>query len=667
MTISLGTNALDDLRMASSQGQHERVITDSKVIYQQLAHLHLETLDIQARSYVARAQFTTALDIASSMQEMNPASALGYLCQGYIHMQQGRCLAATRVYGKAMEHVPMTDTQYERIKEDKSMAIKRVAKRMDLIAYLPNDISFCIFPLLFNQCSYKEYRQYLLVSSTWLDRMLQWDQLEFSIVHYIPEEETNPAIIKSFHHVRSIQFVNCVRPFYKLFETLNAFQSLTSLNVQRSCLGSVDQVMSTLRSIGDALTTLTLRDYKRSDLTLCLNDILSSCPKLISLHCITDIKLSLLEGTYPSLLYLTLHPITQVINAKDLMDILPRFPCLKMLDLCYVITSMPMQVINTSLSALQDLKFTDSNGVFIPESVSLTANGLCSLDIKNQSFVYALEDILSLLVGRHATLNSLVIHHRGGPCRTQSVYDIMHKNDDIVFKHLETLNVRCMPETKSPLYLDMIAWIIQRSPNLRTSTIGVYMVKQPILSAMAQCIHLDTVYMVDVGRFSRQNLPDDYDALFSQFIKEHVDYMANRGGSRLRTLIMGTVAFNPMLAQSIGELSRLQCFRIASIQPMDASFGLLFKALGQGCPELHTLSLSSGIHGGRKLSNDVLYHMHALPNLQDLYIHADMSECNLGALSLQKCSRLQSVSLYRSKLHEEILRALKDKIPVVEA
>ena len=234
MTNSLGTNVLDNLRMAASQGQHERVITDSKVICQQLAHLHLETLDIQARSYVARAQFTTALGIASAMQEeMNPASELGYLCQGYIHMQQGRYLAAARVYDKAMEDVSMTDTLYERIKEDKRLAMKQATKRMDLIAYFPNDISFRIFPLLFDQCSYEEYRQYLLVSSTWLDSMLQWGQLEFSIVDNIPEEETNPVITKSFHHVRSIEFINCETPFYKLFKTPNAFQSLSSLNVQR--------------------------------------------------------------------------------------------------------------------------------------------------------------------------------------------------------------------------------------------------------------------------------------------------------------------------------------------------------------------------------------------------------------------------------------------------
>ncbi|KAI7875489.1 hypothetical protein K492DRAFT_210896 [Lichtheimia hyalospora FSU 10163] len=577
MTISLGTNVLDNLRMAASQGQHERVITDSKVICQQLAHLHLETLDIQARSYVARAQFTTALNIATSMQEMNPTSPLGYLCQGYIHMQQGRCLAAIRVYDKAMDHVPMTDTLYERVKEDRSLAMKQATKPMDLIAYFPNDINFRIFPLLFGQCWYEQYRQYLLVSSVWLACMLQWGQLGFTIVDNIPEEETNPVIIKSFHHVRSIQFIHCESPFYKLFKIPNTFHSLTSLNVNLSSLGYANQAISTIQSISDTLTTLTLRDYACLDLPLSLNDILSSCPKLVSFHCVTDIKLSSLEGTYPSLLYLTLHTITRPMDGDDLMNILPRLPCLKMLDLCNVPTSMPMQVINTSLHALQDLKFSD----------------------------------------------------------------------------------------KTSLYLDVIAWIIQRSPYLHRIIMGIYAVNESIMNAMAQCVHLNTIFVDDLRYLSMVNRPDEYDTSFAQFIKKHVDHMATRGGSRLETLIMGMVSFDPTLVQSMGALTRLQELSIVSLQQMDTSFGHLFKALSQGCRELHTLSIRVGLRGDGKLSNDVLYHIHSFPNLRELSIMADLSESNLGALSIQKCSRLQSVSFLTSIPHEEILRALKDKIPVV--
>ncbi|KAI7874032.1 hypothetical protein K492DRAFT_200287 [Lichtheimia hyalospora FSU 10163] len=100
MTISLDTSAPENLRKVASQGQHGRVIMDSKVICQLLVH-HFEMLDIQARSYVARAQLTTALEIATTMQEINPASALGYLSQGYIHMEQGRYLTAAVAYAFA--------------------------------------------------------------------------------------------------------------------------------------------------------------------------------------------------------------------------------------------------------------------------------------------------------------------------------------------------------------------------------------------------------------------------------------------------------------------------------------------------------------------------------------------------------------------------------------
>ena len=50
-----------------------------------------------------------------------------------------------------------------------------------------------------------------------------------------------------------------------------------------SSLGYMKQAISTIQSIGDTLTSLTLLDYVSLDLPLSLYDILSSGPKLVSL------------------------------------------------------------------------------------------------------------------------------------------------------------------------------------------------------------------------------------------------------------------------------------------------------------------------------------------------------------------------------------------------
>ncbi|KAI7875494.1 hypothetical protein K492DRAFT_210899 [Lichtheimia hyalospora FSU 10163] len=667
MTISLEADALNNLRMAASQGQHERVITDSKVIRQQLEHLHLETLDIQARSYVARGQFTTALDIATTMKEMYPTLALGYLCQGYILMQQGRYLAATRVYDKAMAHVPMTDAEYERMKQEKTMATKKMANRIDPIAYLPNDISFRIFQLLFTGCFYEEYRQYLLVSCTWLDCILAYGQLDFDIHYDIPTNETNPVIIKSFQRVRSIQLISCSHPFYSWFKAPNRFESLSSLSIDQSSFGKTDEAIPALRSIGKTLTTLILRDNSRLQPPLYLKDILSSCPHLVTLHCITDIKLSSLDNTYPALLDLMLHPIIQIGDSDMIMDILPCFPSLRMLDLCNVPTSAPMNVIHTSCRALEYLKISDGKDAYAPKELSLSRSpGLRSLEIKNRLRPYSSEDILSLLIAHHATLETLIVHHDLGTSDDKSIHDTMNKNKDVVFKKLNDIHVNCMSDTaNTEPFLDVVAWTIQRSFKLRTIHLGGYTVYKPIMNAMVQCIHLESMRLDDFSTFIAENRPKDYDKIVAQFLKEHVDYMGTRNGSRLQMLHISMMNVDPSLHYSMGALTYLNDFMLNALDLTDPSFVDLFESLRLGCNQLSTVTICSGIFREGDVHNDILYQLRDFPNLENLSIHANLSECIMGTLSLRRCSTLRRLICLSSYLDKEVFHALKDRIASV--
>ncbi|CDH61281.1 predicted protein [Lichtheimia corymbifera JMRC:FSU:9682] len=664
MTISVDSIAVDDLRMAASQGEHDRVISDSKAICKQLLNLHLQTLDIEARSYVACAKITQALTIATTMQQMAPASALGYLCEGYIHTQQGCFSAAARVYDTAFQHVPLTDPLYERLEKEKSTALERSSRSMDIIARLPNDVNYRIFELLFTGCLYEEYCQYLLVSSTWRQSIFQSGQLQAIIEDGVPFEETNPVIIESFQHVRTIEYLNCDLPFYMLRKEDTSFESLTSLVIERSAFGKVGEGIRTLHTIGSTLTTLVLRDYSSLDQPLYLNDILKSCPHLVSLACITNVRLSPLEDTYPALLQLTLHPMIQPIDSNLLLDILPRFPFLQKLDVTNVPTSMPITIINTSYRSLQVLRYGDSKVTFRRERfTSSPGHGLRKLDINNKKHNYSLEDILPLLISHHHTLETLFIQLHVGTSGSQSLYEAMNKNDSIRFSNLHTMHVKCMSNPRQDsLFLDMMAWVIQRAPFVKDVILARYAVYPPLMRALAQCVSLQSLATDTLITFPPKDRPDGYDQVFAQFIKDHVNITANHGGSLLQTIEVGIVNIDDMMVQSIGGLKSLRMLMLDSCHPIDASFVPLFEALTSGCHGLHTLSLRAGTYGHLKICNDVLYLLRACRNLQYLNTMADLSESISGTLCLIQCPRLDYVALRRSRLDTEVIQALKERI-----
>lgn len=684
MTIPVDSIAVDNLRMAASQGEHNRVITDSNDICHQLLNLHLQTLDIQARSYVACARIAKALDIATTIQQTDPASALGYLCQGYIHTQQGCFLAAARVYDTAFQHVPTDDPFYERLQKDKRMALERSARRMDLVARLPSDVSYSIFGLVFAGCRYEEYYQYLLVSSTWRQCIFHSDQLQVIIEDKVPFEKTNSVIVESFQHLRSIEYRTCGVPFYMLFKSPNSFNSLKSLYIERkwmintipmhaliiileSPFGKVDDAISTLCSISSTLTTLILRDYSRLDQPLYLNHILKTCPCLVSLDCIIDIRLSPLEATFPALLHLTLHPVIQLIDSNLLMDILPWLPSLRHLDLSNVPTSTPMSMINASCRSLQCLCYSDGKVSFRRRRiVSSPTHGLRELDISNTIHNYSLDDIQQLLISHHDTLETLFIDLRAGTSRSQSLYDVMNKNDDIRFGNLKSLHVKCMSNIRGDkLYLHMMTWVVQRAPFLKRVVLSRYAVYPPLMRALAQCVCLKSLVTDSLMRFLPEDRPEDHDHVVAQFIKDHVDFMTNRGCSRLQTLHMGMVNIEDTMVQSIGGLKCLKVLILGSCHSINTSFIPLFQALSGGCHDLHTLYLRAGIYGQLTISNDILYLLHGFCNLQTLHTVADLSEATIGALGLRQCPHLNHVVLHRSKLHKEVIKVLKESIQFV--
>lgn len=389
----------------------------------------------------------------------------------------------------------------------------------------------------------------------------------------------------------------------------------------------------------------------------------------MSLDCITDIRLSPLDETYPALLHLTLHPGIQLIDSNLLMDILPRLPSLRKLDLTNVPTSTPMTVINTSCRSLQDLRYSDRKVTFKREGIiSSASSGLRKLDINNTLHNYSLDDILPLLISHHDTLETLFICLREGTTGSQSLFDLMNKHDDIRFSNLNVIHVKCMNNPRhDTLYLDVMAWIIQRSPFVKNVLLARYAVYPPLMRAMAQCACLESLTTDTLMSFPPDDRPDDYDQVFSQFIKDHVNFMANRGGSRLQAIQLGIVTIDDIMAEWIGGLKSLRVLSLESCHPLDVSFVPLFKVLSGGCHHLHTLNIRAGVYGHLKISNDVLYLLPTFRNLQNLNTLANLSESAMGALCLRNCPRLNQVLLSLCKLDKEVIEVLNERIRHVRA
>lgn len=167
MTHSLHIPVLDNLQASAARGQHDNVIHESFSIENQLQDLHLHLLNMRAKSYVACAQFAKALDTAARMQEMNEASPLGYLCEGYIYMEQGRYVAASHVYDNVLDIVDTSDPLYESITSSKEQTIQKSEKRRDFICDLPMEISARIIQKFFFYGDFDQQQEYVMVSWAW--------------------------------------------------------------------------------------------------------------------------------------------------------------------------------------------------------------------------------------------------------------------------------------------------------------------------------------------------------------------------------------------------------------------------------------------------------------------------------------------------------------------
>ncbi|KAI7875487.1 hypothetical protein K492DRAFT_210895 [Lichtheimia hyalospora FSU 10163] len=656
MTHSIDLSSINELRVSAFQGQHSHVIEQSIVISQELLDLHQNVLDMRARSYVACAQFEKALETATIMQEMCPSSAHGYLCQGYIHMEQGRCTAACDVYNAALERVDKSDPSYDTIKTMKTMATQQVEKCKDFIGNLPMDIALVIIRQLLIYSYYDQQSEYIMVSSTWCDRFMESRHFQYTLSGNIRLDETNSRVIESLSHVRLLSFEYYQPSFFHLFEK-HHFTLLTQLIIRGSKMKNHHQTILALKSI-KGLTNLTL-DYTISSMEdhhetrIRLQDILTTCPNLVSLDLHGDIDIPTINGTYPKLKELKLYQVMGTVDNQHVRMIHQHLPGLETLHLSIAGSSRPLTIDDTPMPAIRHLAYGNPPSCqhLIHFWEQPEYQGLTSFSITRTDDLFPLDHVASLIINHHATLQYLELKSDFDPSDMNATENQQH----IQFKELKTLVVDSRLEGESMhAYHKFISWIIERSPNLYTVTLDGYTTNKDSLKSLVRCAHLHYLFL-DAKSFPR---PNDHDIILAEFFRDHVMFTNDQGGSRLQTIKLRLYQAHPILIDALGQLKSLVSLSLFTKDLAPESFTSMFAAVRQGCHSLvDVYIMNDGV-----VPNRVLYELSALPKLATLTIHGNMSEAQAGVVSIQRCRRLQSLACYWP-IDDDIRSMLLESIP----
>ncbi|CDH59312.1 predicted protein [Lichtheimia corymbifera JMRC:FSU:9682] len=663
MTISIDSIAVDNLRIAASQGEHNRVITDSKAISKQLLDLHLQTLDIEARSHVACAKFTQALVIAMKMQQMDPASARGYLCEGFIHMEQGRYVAAIPVYDTALERVDKHDPLYDTIQTAKAKAMQQRQKRRDIICDLPIEISDRIIQQLFTGGKFNQQREYVMVSSAWWHRIVSSNQLEYTLLNNLPTDETSNMVVASFNHTRSLTVLYCKTTLAQLFQSYH-FTCLTILRLNSMysiyTLYGLEESISALESIGTQLTKLKLscEGYRVHP----LQHLLATCPNLVSLTCEATIDISFTKDVYPNLRELELYGVLGPVDSEDMMMIREHLPSLETLDMAIEGSSRSLTMDDTWLPCIRHLKYdhrsTMNQGIY-KDLNQYAQQGLASLSVADVIFPFPLNDIARIIVHHHATLQFLEFMFMLRSTDTSTIMDATHNDRHIKFTQLKTFQVFTIL-TSSDLddnlhpFCDFISWVIERAPYLRTVALKDNTMNRSTLKALAKCTSLRHVEL----QVDNYQGPQDYDILVAEFLRDHVNHTSDKDGSRLESLTIQLNEAHPMLINAIRGLKCLTSFHLITHNLESESFKQLFTSLRQRCQDLDTLF----INNTGAIRNPILYQVNSLPNLRTLTMAGDLRNAYAGILSLQRCRHLERIFHFQP-IHPEVQRVLLESNP----
>lgn len=418
--------------------------------------------------------------------------------------------------------------------------------------------------------------------------------------------------------------------------------------------------MAALRSIGTQLTRFTYQKpplVRNNDYTVQLQDILETCPNLVSFDCQSTVDISSLQQTYPKLQMLAMYTVVGTVDDQTMLTLQQHLPGLKILDMAIVGSSRPLTLDDPWLPAIRHLGYGDRPGVYHQKLTfeDHEQQGLVTLSITPTSQIFALDDIAPLIIHHHATLQLLALHYHWNTTHTGKMTDAMHNYRHVEFTRLKKLVVFTPYEDSNiQSFSNFIAWVIQHAPYLQEITLKGHTMNKHTLKAMVKCIDLRTV-LFDIDTTQR---PEDYDTLMAEFLRDHANYLADKGGSRLESIKLRLDNAEPMLIDAIKGLKSLKTLQLSTNDLAPEPFARFFDALRQGCHSLKGLHIeNAGV-----MPNRVLYQVSGLTNLEHLTISGNMDQAQAGVLSLQRCQHLRHLES-NYPIDEDIEPMIREKLP----
>lgn len=426
-------------------------------------------------------------------------------------------------------------------------------------------------------------------------------------------------------------------------------------------------MITALQSAGDTLTRLTLVHHLSpmspdQGAPIRISAILKNCPHLKVLECEGNFNLKRLRDAYRGITELMIHPTVSHIDHGKMMEIMRRFPSLEILDVWSISDARPLTMIHEYCPSLRHLFFSVGPSLAQTLRHNLSRGqeeGLRTLSVQGINTQDALYHLASVIIHHHTTLGLLDLSLEADVTGADAMTELLQGNISLQFPEMKRLQVQCQPDMlHRQEYLDMIAWIIQHSPNLSTVSLEGPTIEARVLSALAKCEHLSS-FMIERPPGFTSTLPEDYYERMQDFFREHERYMdeQNRGGSRIEFISMQLDGPDFLLYGFIGCLRRLQTLTLYSDGDMNEDYGALFKV----CSRLRRVVLLCR----GSISRHVFYHIRFLQELEDLTISGDVNDAQAGLLSLQNCQNLKHLVCYSRDVDYNVKEALRSKIPDV--
>ncbi|KAJ8658012.1 hypothetical protein O0I10_006283 [Lichtheimia ornata] len=313
--------------------ERQTIISTTTQEIDRLACQFMAKLNERSTAFANGANFDLALCDAALMRVITPTLSLGYLKAGNIYQQQGRQQQAVAMYEEGLGMVPSSDECYADLQMGHANAKNAASKRLDFITQLPMEIAASeILPWVFHNCKLEADTPcpYLYVSSTWRERILQCNNLNF----YLEESNKGPPghlhELKRFsQHVKTLSmesgWMDVLGNCLSIFDTCK-FPNLTKLTIKYFGYWA-GEVTYALEAVSQTVTDLYLYTEEHQTPDIHLAVVLDLCPHLVSLN-LTAWDIVDLPESYPTLTHLTINVFCGHLSHDTMTNLLSHLPSL---------------------------------------------------------------------------------------------------------------------------------------------------------------------------------------------------------------------------------------------------------------------------------------------------------------------------------------------------